>query len=1400
MRTSNNMNAYRHRKKGLANVRFNTGVVRIGVICCAIAFLALLVCPLSSALDVVSPLDSVVVQREVHIEYLTSSSSCQAIVNGDLVSLLHCENFTIFAREGSNDVLLLDGADSQRITFTYMLPSQWISSGTGEETEEGYSPGDSDNTIANGRPATPPAIRTPRTPLSQSTTPEGVAIRGRTRYSIPSTILDNGRGPQETGTILGRSGNHKVRMEFLDNRIHSIELRDVRLPQTIDLGFEDLPLTVMTDAHGLDAFAIDPTRVNFTNGTITKTAIGNRVWKCQLWDFDNQTCTGDWALAMTLTPGQTYDIAFDAIDPAYVETFDQNPTNDISLASLDNTTIVIGYVESNGNASFQVWNTNGVKMVDKTVVDANGSAESRIDIEPINRTHFVVAVGDGPDDDMDFFFYDRNGNRARGETQVDPTTGNNVDNDVCQLGDRFAYVWADANDGDANYEIWWNNGTQQFNENQVDISIAPGALRQNLVSCSPLNNTMWAYAFYDDADNDASLAAVLNNGSIRVIATDLDINVGETGQIATAGLRNNRVAVAFYDSTDDDITMTIRGVTGAAFNIVLGVTDIDSNAGIDSRIAMTEIDNNGASNYVVAWVDTSDNTTKAAIYNDAGTQVTAPFNITTAPNTSGLLDVAGYSSSMGRGLCNGTFAVAYTNRSGTPVFETYHINGTRWDGVCGAPDNDEPIIYLTGPDNNITNTTSNRIDFLYNITDASDILNCSLIVDDIIFTTMENPARYVPLNFTVDLDNGAYTWAIECYDLNDNYNITETRNLTVDVPLLITGSEVRLAALDNNTLVIAYIDTGTNQAKIEVWDTDGTRLVNAMAIDTSVNANSRINAEPINSTHVGVAVIDGPEQDADFFIIDWQGNIVRNQIQVDPTTGINTDVGMCQLGDRFAYVWADANDGDANYEMWWNNGTQQFNENQVDTAITPGAIMQNLVSCSPLNNTMWAYAFYDDVDNDASLAAVLNTGTIRVIATDLDINVGETGQVATAGLRGDRVAVVFYDAVDQDITMTIRGVTGAAFNIILAVTDIDTGAGTDSRVAAAEVDNNGASNLVVAWQDTSDNTTKAAVYNDVGAQVTAPFNITTVPSQTSRLIDLAGFSSTLDIGLCNGTFAIAYTNNTGSTLFETYHINGTRWDGQCGNVPDMNLMTISQDIVLNAGTTKIVDCNFTIDDPDGVEYILYSNATLYHESSLSTDPIDNQSIYRNTTCSYTGSIGESHSFSCSFALQYFALNGTWTCLASVQDIYHHQGINMTNSTVDPLYAVNINTSTLDFGDLEINEISQNVSVDMINYGNQRINISVYGYGEQLGDGLAFICPSRNISVEYIRFAQNRTATYTQKRNLSSYPIDMNTFLLARKDNNETYAINQSYWQFNVPINHTYSGVCNGTIVFQAEWT
>lgn len=558
--------------------------------------------------------------------------------------------------------------------------------------------------------------------------------------------------------------------------IKKIKIKDYVHTARANIGLDEFPKDKyrLENRNVVDAYAINLDGLLFTEAIATVVAKGEELWKCAEWNFTEQQCYGSWQKIRDIIPGQEYNLLLYPGDPGYLETYSTFQSIDIDMIALDNNTIVMAWVDNatNYNISFQVWNVNGTALTSKIPVDATGGSTSRVSLVPINSSYFILSIFDQPQNNIDFFIYDRTGNSIVGRTNIAATVGAYTDVSICQLGDRFPVAYSRTSNGDAELRIYYNNGTLGTGTVQIDNNMAPELASQQLVSCSAINRTAFVYSWFDDNSNDMTFYMMSNTGTAIGAQTDYDTNVGETAQVASTSLGNNMFATVYYDSTDDDITINVRRVSGTSATSIVS-TDIDTNAGTSSRVSIATILMETVHDFAVAWFDTSDNTIKAAVYNQTGSQVAAPFNVTTTPNVSfPMVAVAGYEPVINSGLCNGTFVVAYTNRTGGSLINKYWYNGSAWDGVC--PDYEPPVVNLSEPGND-SNITLNSVLFSFTGTDArSSILdNCSIWAN---FTgtwgrnsTIYNITSGSSANISVSgLNDGKYIWNVNCYDNASN--------------------------------------------------------------------------------------------------------------------------------------------------------------------------------------------------------------------------------------------------------------------------------------------------------------------------------------------------------------------------------------------------------------------------------------------------------------------------------------------------------------------------------------------------------------------------------------------------------------------------------------------------------
>lgn len=483
----------------------------------------------------------------------------------------------------------------------------------------------------------------------------------------------------------------------------------------------------------LNGFVVDPSGLNFTNGSIyVDYAITQDYSKCQLWNNVTNECDGAWVDYIdNLTLGEPYTIPITPVDPAFSS--GDRPI-DIALAPINDTAFVVGWINSSSiGGQFKIMNTNGSEYLGSTVFDSTLDATSRVSIQAINETHFAVLWADGVDNDVRFSIYDTDGTLFTGPTPVNSTVGTNVDVSVAALNDRFGACYVNDISNDAEFKMYYNNGTEAVGEVTVDPTLRPETTLNNLIECSAISTERMSYVYFDDQQNDATLNMYRDVGTIVFGPQDLDTNVGENSQIASTSVNTDRLAAMWYDDTNDNIYISVINENST---VILSATEIESNAGTSSRVAMATVRplNQTDEYFVASWINQSDGKIWGGVYDENGTEITAPWILA---EKVGMVpyDIQGRQSYKDQEICPGTFVVGYGNDTTFDgEFLGYYYNGSSWDGSC---DLEIPVInYVNGTPNPVAQ--NNNINLTANVTDDIEVDTVTVETEDGNFTMIKD--------------------------------------------------------------------------------------------------------------------------------------------------------------------------------------------------------------------------------------------------------------------------------------------------------------------------------------------------------------------------------------------------------------------------------------------------------------------------------------------------------------------------------------------------------------------------------------------------------------------------------------------------------------------------------------
>ena len=243
-----------------------------------------------------------------------------------------------------------------------------------------------------------------------------------------------------------------------------------------------------------------------------------------------------------------------------------------------------------------------------------------------------------------------------------------------------------------------------------------------------------------------------------------------------------------------------------------------------------------------------------------------------------------------------------------------------------------------------------------------------------------------------------------------------------------------------------------------------------------------------------------------------------------------------------------------------------------------------------------------------------------------------------------------------------------------------------------------------------------------------------------------------------------------------------------------NLLPLGE-VILNAGSTRFVNCTIIASDPQGTGNIANATATFYYYLNKSNDPDDNWVHYTNTSCVVANTTLQNKTFSCGFYPWYYANNGTWYCNATITNNDSLSASNNTSTIIQSLYALNV-TDGIDFGNVESEVSSLNVTANITNIGNMAVNITIQGYALAIGDNTGMNCSDNtNITITRIKFSKITTDDYATKTSLTGSVQNLN--LQIPRQTNLTQMINTTYWQVS-PDPGISTRICTGYVIFTAE--
>lgn len=267
-----------------------------------------------------------------------------------------------------------------------------------------------------------------------------------------------------------------------------------------------------------------------------------------------------------------------------------------------------------------------------------------------------------------------------------------------------------------------------------------------------------------------------------------------------------------------------------------------------------------------------------------------------------------------------------------------------------------------------------------------------------------------------------------------------------------------------------------------------------------------------------------------------------------------------------------------------------------------------------------------------------------------------------------------------------------------------------------------------------------------------------------------------------------------------------------GNIPTTSVFLdevgddgTDNSILLVENSTQQLSCWGVANDIDGYNDLSDISAVIYAQSSFQGDG-NNQSIhYSNSTCD-TSLLNVDGSWNCTFAVQYFAENSTWTCAVNLtdQDPQFYNDTANDTAIIEDFVALVIHNTTMDFGLRAVNSNSSaNTSMRIYNTGNVDLDIRLDAFNSSSvytdDDTTAFNCTYGSIPVNYLRFSLIQDATYASSVPMQAVGSTANQNLnLVNREGGGTLnpTFDNVYWAIGIP--NAVGGVCTGKIMVIGE--
>ncbi|MDD5193744.1 MAG: SBBP repeat-containing protein [Candidatus Nanoarchaeia archaeon] len=464
-------------------------------------------------------------------------------------------------------------------------------------------------------------------------------------------------------------------------------------------------------------------------------------------DFGNVYVTGAFCM-----PGFHHTIKYDS-NLNEIWNSSGEPLSFLKDVSSDKNGFFYGVGESNGDFYIIKYNaTNNATIWNTTIADGTGYG---VAVDNQGFVYFTGKIFVGSNNNIYTIKYNSTENTTIWANLYDSGDNEDIGYDIAVDDSGNVYVTGSVAN---NYYTIKYNSTGDEMWNATENSGAANDRAYGIV----VDNLGFVYVtgvYSEPTGNYYTVKYNATNGSkiwskVDVFGTAYDIYVDSMENIYVTGISNLNFYTIKYGNT--------TSLTDAIYPIFFNYKD--NNATLISS--------------GIAWFNvTVENTNGTVIFEINNTNYTATNLSANVYNVSVSL------------ASNGTYFYRW-HSWGNGTNPDYNVSETRSYAINTSQDTNAPVINLITPDNAYSYTSNSQsINFNYNVSDESNVDNCSLIINSITNITDLSVTEDITQNFNQIFVPGSYTWSIRCNDALNNIGNSVSRTFTVTAPTTGTSSE-----------------------------------------------------------------------------------------------------------------------------------------------------------------------------------------------------------------------------------------------------------------------------------------------------------------------------------------------------------------------------------------------------------------------------------------------------------------------------------------------------------------------------------------------------------------------------------------------------------------------------------